>query len=53
MSKSEQIRQRLLKRAREGKTAIGDLSGIREFLEAVVEEALEKKAKQEKVQAKH
>ncbi|MFQ6126712.1 MAG: hypothetical protein ACE5R6_19210 [Candidatus Heimdallarchaeota archaeon] len=51
MKKSEQIQHELLKRVREGRTFLGDLSGIREFLEAVVEETIEEKAKPKKEQA--
>ena len=53
MSKSEKIRQELLKRAQEGKMAIGDLRGIRKFAEAVFEDVLEEKQKKEKAQVNH
>ena len=53
MSKSEQLKHALLKRAEEGTIALGDKQSIREFLDAVAEEALEEKAKKKKAQAKH
>ena len=52
MSKSERIMQKRLKRIREGKISVGDWKGFYEFLEAVVEETLEEKAKKEKAEAR-
>lgn len=48
MSKSEQIRQKLLKRAEERRGTFDDFEGFRKFLDAIVEEALVEKAKREK-----
>ena len=50
MSKSEKIRQRILKHAEEGKISVGDHKDLDEFLHAVAEEALEKKAKLKQAQ---
>ena len=52
MSKSEQLKQKYLKRITERMGIIDDFEGLYEFLEASAEEALEKKAKQAKEQVK-
>ncbi|MFQ5820123.1 MAG: hypothetical protein ACE5I5_09070 [Candidatus Heimdallarchaeota archaeon] len=52
MSKSEQLRQKFLKRAKERMGIYDDWEGLYAYLNAVVDEALEEKAKKEKEQKK-
>ncbi|MFQ5820056.1 MAG: hypothetical protein ACE5I5_08730 [Candidatus Heimdallarchaeota archaeon] len=57
MTKSEKIKQKLLKRAEERMGIFDDWECLDEFMDAVIEEAREEKAKQEKLKkqelAKH
>ena len=53
MSKSDRLLEEHLKRAEEHGGIYDDWEGLDAFLDAVLEEALEEKAKKEKAQAKH
>ena len=53
MSKSERLKHKYLERMGEKIAIIDDFESLYEILDAVAEEALEKRAMQEKVQTKH